>query len=78
MTKEELKKFFERYDIFTLDSLDILISYLNEEEQKEIYPPFNSIYKKKYKEVEREFEGINEYDFICKLLNLWVVLLMFK
>ena len=69
MTKEELKKFFERYDIFTLDSLNILINYLDEEEKKEIYPPFKKVYKNKYKEVEREFEGINEYDFICKLLN---------
>lgn len=69
MTKEELKKLFEKYDIFTLDSLNILINYLDETEKKEIFPAFKSVYTKKYKEVEREFEGINEYDFICKLLN---------
>ena len=69
MTKEELKKLFEKYDIFTLDSLYILINYLDSSEIKEIYPVFNSVYKEKYKQMEEEFEGINEYDDTNKLLN---------
>ena len=46
MTKEELKKLFEKYDIFTLDSLYILINYLDESEIDEIYPVFRSVYQK--------------------------------
>lgn len=69
MTKEELKKLFEKYDIFTLDSLSILLSYLDESELKEIGPVFRNVYKKKYKHIEEEFEGINEYDDKNILLN---------
>ena len=46
MTKEELKKLFDKYDLFTLDSLYILINYLDESEIDEIYPVFRSVYQK--------------------------------
>lgn len=69
MTIEELKKLFEKYDLFTLDSLDVLINYLDESEKERILPVFNNVYRKKYKTIEEEFEGINEYDNINKLLN---------
>ena len=69
MNIEELKNLFEKYDIFTLDSLSILLSYLDESELKEIGPVFRNVYKKKYKKIEEEFEGINEYDDKNKLLN---------
>lgn len=69
MTKEELKKLFEKYDLFTLDSLNILIGYLDESQIKEVYPIFKRVYQEKYKMMEKEFEGINEYDFHDKVLN---------
>ena len=43
MTKEELKKLFEKYDLFTLDSLDVLINYLDESEKERILPVFNNV-----------------------------------
>ncbi len=67
MRLDEIKELFDKLDLFpTLDSIGILLPYTNDES---ITTVFNTVVKKKYAECKDEFEGINEYDYICQILN---------
>ena len=67
MRLDLIKKLFEKLQLFpTLDSIGILIPYTNDES---ITTVFNTVVRKKYEQCSDEFEGINEYDYICQILN---------
>lgn len=67
MLLNEIEEFFEKLELYpTLDSIGILLPYTNDES---ITSVFNIVFMKKYKECSSEFEGINEYDYICQLAN---------
>lgn len=69
MTYEELKNFFERYNVYTLDSIHIMLNIIGENDSKRINKAFNTAYNKKYNEEKENFEGRNEYDYITMVLN---------
>ena len=63
MSKTEIKELFEKIQLFfTLDCIEILLPYTNDESINEI---FNIVYKEKYEQKYEqycfEFEGRNEY-----------------
>lgn len=67
MRLEDIKELFEKLQLFpTLDSIGIILPYTDDES---ITTVFNLVVKEKYQECIDEFEGINEYDYICKILN---------
>lgn len=67
MNLDEIKQLFEKLQSFvTLDSIGILLPYTNDES---ITTVFNTVCRKKYEHYFAEFEGINEYDYICQILN---------
>lgn len=67
MSLDEIKKLFEKIQLFsTLDSIGILLSYTNDES---ITTVFNTVFRKKCEHCSDGFEGINEYDYICQILN---------
>lgn len=69
MSFEELKKLFERYDYYTLDSLSILLDYAEKYDLGSTYSALNFVQQKKYDSMSEEFEGRNEYDYICRIGN---------
>ena len=67
MKLDEIKELFEKIELITtLDSIGILLPYIDD---SSIDTVFNIVYRKKYEQCIEEFEGINEYDYICKILN---------
>lgn len=62
---KELKKLFNKYDIYTLDSLEILYSVSKQKLPLE----FTIIQNKKFEENRDEFEGMNEYTYDTRLEN---------
>ena len=60
-----LRKFFDRYDIFTLDSIGILYTASKKKQPIEL----TSIYKNKFNENKDELEGMNEYTYDTMLSN---------
>ncbi|MBQ9019084.1 MAG: hypothetical protein IJ097_02065 [Bacilli bacterium] len=69
MTYEELRIFFERYNVYTLDSIYIMLNIIGENDSKKINKAFNTAYNKKYNEEKENFEGRNEYDYITMVGN---------
>jgi len=66
---EEIKKLFERYDMYTLDSIDLILKFVNDYELKDTNLAFINVYNKKYQENKDNLEGKNEYDYITRVLN---------
>ena len=67
MNLEDIKKLFEKLQLFpTLDSIGIILPYTDD---KSINTVFNLVVGEKYKKCTEELEGINEYDYICQILN---------
>lgn len=67
MRLEDIKELFEKLKLFpTLDSIGIILPYTDDES---ITTVFNLVVREKYKECTDEFEGMNEYDYICQILN---------
>lgn len=66
---EEIKKLFERYDMYTLDSIDLISKFVNDYELKDTNLAFINVYNKKYQENKDNLEGRNEYDYITRVLN---------
>lgn len=56
---EEQKKLFDRFSIYTLDSIGVLY----EIQGKETPNSFDRIFDKKYEESRDDFEGMNEYPY---------------
>lgn len=67
MALEEIEKLFEKLELYpTLDSIGIILKYTDEQL---VTTAFNLVVRKKYEKFTDEFEGINEYDYICQILN---------
>lgn len=65
---QELIDLFKKFNIDTLDSIGILLQY-TKNLSRETNFAFINVYKDKALEMRNEFEGINEYDYICKVNN---------
>ncbi len=65
---QELIDLFKKFNIDTLDSIGILLQY-TKNLSRETNFAFISVYREKALETRNEFEGINEYDYICKVNN---------
>ena len=65
---QELIDLFKKFNIDTLDSIGILLQY-TKNLSRETNFAFINVYKEKALEMRNEFEGINEYDYICKVNN---------
>lgn len=67
MYLEEIKELFEKLELYpTLDSIGLILPYTD---NQLITRAFNIVYNEKYQKCIDEFEGINEYDTICQVLN---------
>lgn len=67
MVLEEIEELFEKLELYpTLDSISIILKYTDEQL---VTTAFNLVVRKKYEKFTDEFEGINEYDYICQILN---------
>ena len=67
MSLEDIRKLFEKLELFpTLDSISILLPYTDD---NPITSVFNSVVREIYKSCTSEFEGMNEYDYICLVSN---------
>lgn len=62
---EEQKKLFERYDVYTLESLDLIYDIIREDTPLS----FSIIFDKKYEENKDNYEGRNEYTYGTRLSN---------
>lgn len=62
-------EFFSKYDYFTLDSLLLLLGNNTNPELAKTKIAIYSTKLSKYKDIMEEFEGINEYDDISRVLN---------
>lgn len=70
LNAKEFKKLFERYNIYTLDSINILLNVVGEVEQNAlVIRTFNSAYNKVYNESKDGFEGRNEYTYSDMVRN---------
>lgn len=67
MALEEIEELFEKLELYpTLDSIGIILKYTDDQL---VTTAFNLVVRKKYEKCTHEFEGINEYDYICQILN---------
>lgn len=69
MSYEELKDLFNRYSWSTLDSLDILFTFVDKYNLNNTNLAFINVFRKKYMENIDNFEGRNEYDYITRINN---------
>ncbi len=69
MKIEELKELFNKYSIDTLDSLGLLIGLVNTNHMENVLIAYKYVYARKFLENSECYEGMNEYDDICMLLN---------
>lgn len=58
---------FNKFSIDTLDSLETILDYSNNNSEYNV--AVRSILRKKIEECREDFEGINEYDTITRMLN---------
>lgn len=65
MENNELKSFFRKFSLDSLESIDLLLEK-SDDLEKAIY---TSIYNEKFELVRDEYEGINEYDYLSRLSN---------
>lgn len=65
MNIEEARKFFDKFSLESLELLDLILP----NDDPIINCAFMSVYNKKYEEHRDEYEGMNEYDYITKMLN---------
>ena len=66
---EEIKKLFDRYNMYTLDSIDLMLKFAEGYDLDDTNKAFINIYNKKYNEERDNLEGRNEYDYITRLKN---------
>lgn len=66
---EEIKKLFDRYNMYTLDSIDLILKFAEGYDLNDTNNAFINIYNKKYNEERDNLEGRNEYDYITRLKN---------
>lgn len=66
---EEIKKLFDRYNMYTLDSIDLILKFAEGYDLNDTNKAFINIYNKKYNEERDNLEGRNEYDYITRLKN---------
>ena len=62
---EEQKKLFERFSVYTLESLEILYDVIEQDSPLS----FRIVFKKKYEENRDNYEGRNEYTYSTKIDN---------
>lgn len=65
---DELKKLFDKFSLDSLESLYVLIS----ESDIDVWSAYSNVYKKKFEPCRDEYEGINEYDYLCRLHNFCI------
>ena len=58
---------FNKFSIDALESLETILKY--SDKNMELYSVIGNILNKKYEEEKIEFEGMDEYDTICRVLN---------
>ena len=63
MNYEEFERLLKDFDVFTLESIGILLSYIDDNKANLI---FNKVFNEKYEESRDEFEGMNEYNWFSK------------
>ena len=63
MNYEEFERLLKTFDVFTLESIGILLSYINDSTANFI---FNKVFNEKYETSREEFEGMNEYNWFSK------------
>lgn len=68
LSLEEYKDLFNKYDLYTLDSIGLLMGQ-SKKMNATAYSAYSVVYNKKYEENIEEFEGRNEYDDLNVLLN---------
>ena len=69
MNYDEIKKLFNKFNINTLESIDVLLSCVSEYNLNETNLAYLNVYKDKYEKNIEKYNGINEYDNICKIKN---------
>ena len=67
MNYEDIKRLFNKFNIHTLESIDVLLSCVSGYNLDETNSAYLNVYKNKYEKIKEEFNGINEYDDICKI-----------
>ncbi len=65
MNIEEAKKFFNKFSLESLESIDLILP----NNDPIINGAFISVYNKKFEEQRDEYEGMNEYDYITRMQN---------
>lgn len=76
MNKNEIVKLFNKYNLNTLESIDVLLSYVKEYNLDDTNVAYKRVYQEKYEESRNVFESMNEYDFINKLINFDLIEVM--
>ena len=71
MKKIDLINFYNKFSIVNLDSIGILLQYNNNSKEEEI--AYKKVYEKKFDEKKEEFNGINDYDYLCKIANFEII-----
>lgn len=65
MKINDLKDFFRKFSLDSLESIDLLLSKSDALERA----VYTNIYNEKFELVRDEYEGINEYDYLTRLSN---------
>ena len=69
MTKEELKKFFSKYNVVELEAFNILFDCNKDNDINGVFNAYRKIYNKKYEEVRDDYDGIARH-YIITVLDL--------
>ena len=69
MNKNEIIELFNKFNINTLESIDLLLSYVKEYNLDDTNIAYKNVYQEKYEKNRNKFEGMNEYDFVNKMIN---------
>ena len=67
LKREDIKKIFKKYSLDTLDSIGLLLCLVDSND--DMIHAFDSVYQDKYEKNAGDFEGREDYDEICLLLN---------
>lgn len=69
MSLDELKKFFCKFSMDSLESLGTLVSSANPLE----IALYLGVYRAEFNKRRDDYEGINEYDYICRIKNFRLI-----
>ena len=69
MNKNEIIELFNKFNINTLESIDLLLSYVKGCNLDDTNIAYKNVYQEKYEKSRNKFEGMNEYDFVNKMIN---------